>query len=188
MSERKTLVEAIADAFRLNGDKGEALLAVLYRMSARYAAWLGSPEDIQDVISMTCEKITEMARDSLPAIDIANQTPMIMRNAAIDTWRKRSGIQVGLPDESLLPQTSDPAEEVISHEELDAVSAVLESLKPHERVAVERIASGSSYAQLQIYLEAEFGIQLTVGNLAVIVKRTRKKIADRVGRGRHETE
>src|ERR1700680_187346 len=98
--QRKSLVDAVTDAFYSKaGDGGASLLQILRLPATRHISDSFTVRDAEDLIQDTCLKLAQLAQRNVLALDIANQVLKIMRNAAIDIHTKRSRDIVGLPED-----------------------------------------------------------------------------------------
>jgi len=181
LSKRKSLVDAITIAFQITGsDGGASLLDALYGLARRVVKVLGSSQDVDDVVGVTSEKICDMQRRGVLAIDIANQVTMIMKNAAIDILRLRGRIKDDAEEERLISTLEGPEAHVISQEAADKFTMEFMALEQHVRIALDMVVGESSYAQVRAYLHAEFGRDITESNLAAIVSRARARLRKRM--------
>lgn len=177
MSQRASLVEALTAAFQLvGGDSGLSLLRALYGLARGIAGSLDSSKDIEDVVSITAVRICEMQERGTPAIDIANQTPTILRNATIDLLRRKHRTWDELKEEQLISTLASPDVEVTSQESLCEFITHFEALGEPARLALGMKADGASYAEIRAHLHAELRLEYTTENLAAIVSRARARL------------
>lgn len=175
MLHRKPLVAAITDAFRREGgDEGRSLIDALYRLAGRFVGRLPASQDIDDLVGHCAAKACELHGSGTLALDIANQLPKIMENKARDIFREHARIQGDVAEADAISDIGDPVAGAAYAELEETVRHAYAALDERERIAVDSVASGRTYAQILPIME-EYGVR-TENHLGVVVNRARKKL------------
>ena len=148
----------------------------LNRLAGRFVGRLRSSQDVDDLVGHGASKVCELFRNGKPAIDIANQLPKIIENRAFDILRDRRRIQGDVAEADTISNIGDPVAEALYAELEEKVRNAYKALEEHERIAVDAIASGRTYAQV-LPTMANYGVH-SENHLGVIVSRARKKMRE----------